>query len=234
MFLIKSLYLLFAAIAHSCSSDTLVSNGFSRGINSVDAELSRSCFKRWTERPKSSTFILVANTWTLTYKKKKKCPSNTLAAKSVQAFACFEKIGFFFPLILGTQNPIFQFDACLLSVRLNRQVPRLLPVWVLEVGFHKFVCPVLQNKEPDTEMSPKEISPLVPDVSSWGWGSSVVGQGAGLGPGNASLVLRGGAVPGESSAQQDGVRMENPSHISAFPRVQRAPLKSFPSWHATH
>lgn len=51
-----------------------------------------------------------------------------------------------------------------------------------------------------------------------------------LGYGSANLVLHNERFQvGEVLS-----RMEKPSNISAFPRVQRVPLKSFPSWHATH
>lgn len=138
MFLIKSLYLLLAAIAHFCGSEAWVSNGFSPGINSVNAGLSRSCFKRWTERPKFGAFILVANRWYLTYKIK------------ALAFACFEKIGFFPPSAGGIWNPVLRSDAALLSEQTS---PSLLPAWVLTMGVHKLVGLVLHHKERNVKVS---------------------------------------------------------------------------------
>lgn len=217
MFLIKSLYLLLAAIAHFCGSEAWVSNGFSPGINSVNAGLSRSCFKRWTERPKFGAFILVANRWYLTYKIK------------ALAFACFEKIGFFPPSAGGIWNPVLRSDAALLSEQTS---PSLLPAWVLTMGVHKMVGLVLHHKERNVKVS---VQPRVLRVQALTSAHGVAvavscSYRTTVGYGSANLVLH------NEQSQVGAVlsRMEKPSNISAFPRVQRVPLKSFPSWHATH
>lgn len=74
MFLIKSLYLLLAATVHSTLARHHSRMDFSHGINPVDADPSGSCFKRWLERPKLSTFISVANRWALKHHRTNRAP----------------------------------------------------------------------------------------------------------------------------------------------------------------